>query len=136
MTEKTDLFGKARETRVQTRAAAKSMMEFARMVALAGIGAAALAKDETEQLASRLVERGAQARRELAGGLGSRAPQRCGWMRGRAERRMNRMLNRLNVPSRDDVAAINAKLATLSAKIDAMQATPGAIEDIEPSSQI
>ncbi len=136
MTEKNDLFGKARETRVQTRAAAKSMAEFVRMVALAGIGAAALAKDETEHLASRLVERGEQARREMSEGLSGRAGQRGGWMRGRAERRMGRMLNRLNVPTRNDMAAIDARVTTLSAKVDALGAAPGTVEDIDPTSQI
>lgn len=131
MTEKADLFGKAREARSHSRAAAKSMVELVRMMALAGVGAAALAKDETERLATRLIERGDQARRgrhsHLFGGQVSD-------LRGR---RVGSVLNRMNVPTREDLAEINAKIADLTAKIDAIQGEAGGkTEDIDPSTQI
>ncbi len=141
MTERSDLFGQARDARVHSREAARSMFGLARSFVLAGIGAMALAKDETEYVANRLVERGLEARRRMgrgAEGMADRMHDRGALAQSRMQGRMDEMLQRMNIPTRSDIASLNAKIAVLSAKIDAMNAQAGgeSTTSIDPASQI
>jgi poly(hydroxyalkanoate) granule-associated protein len=125
------------------------MAELARTLVLASVGAAALTKDKTQDLASRLVERGAQVRHEAqrmaegaAESVARRTNEQAEQGQARIGRRMEGVLGRMNVPTREDIIAVNAKLSVLSAKVDALLAQQGSGEsraasaDIDPSAQI
>ena len=60
MTEEVEV--KVREVAEDTKEAGSSFVELLRKVTLAGVGAVAMSRDETEQFVNKLVERGELAR--------------------------------------------------------------------------
>jgi len=104
------------------------MFDMARKVLLAGIGAAALAQDETEAFVKKLVERGGVAEQD-----GKRLMKEVlenrkkGAQRAEAEvdKRFEDLLGKLNVPTKSDIDALSAKIAALSKKVDELK-KPGA----------
>ncbi len=123
MTENVDMAGKVRAAREDTRAAAKSMMDLARAVFLAGIGAVALTRDETRAMMDKLVERGMLAEseaRKIVDSVTERGKEQGEQAQELVERQIEITLNRMNIPTHDDLAALNAKITILSDKIDAL----------------
>lgn len=97
---------------------------------LASFGAVALAQDEMEDLVNRLVERGAIAeadgkrmlkdvleRRKQAADRGA-APQRAP---DDVEQRVAGALAQLNIPTKDEIEALSAKITVLSKKVDELK---------------
>lgn len=102
---------------------------------LAGVGAVALAQDEMEDLVNRLVERG-----EIAEGDGKRMLKDVVEQRrktveqvqktaseyiehpGRAvddvEKRIETVMAKMNIPTKDEIEALSAKITALTRKID------------------
>lgn len=96
---------------------------------LAGIGALDLAREEVEKTVERLAARGEKARRERRERLRealARRRARLGRLEAKVDRGLNALVRRLNVPTKGDIEALNAKVEELSRKIDALQGTPPA----------
>lgn len=100
-------------------------IDAARNVLLASIGAVALAQDELEDIVTRLVDRGEIAEkdgRKMMKDLVERRKQKVQSSRSdigdELEDRIEKVLHRLNVPTKRDIEEINRKLALLSEKVD------------------
>lgn len=99
------------------------LLDIARKVLLAGVGAAALAGDEIEDFVNRLVERGEIAERDgrkLVKDVLERRKQTTG-IEERIDRQIEQFVARLNVPTKADVDALSSRIADLSKKIDALK---------------
>ncbi len=99
--------------------------ETLRKVLLASVGAMALATDEAEALISRLVERGQIAQeegRKLAQEMMAKSRERMETSRGKMEAsfdaRIEKALERLNVPSKAEIENLSESIDELSKKID------------------
>ncbi len=131
MNENASVSQQMHEARTQTRAAAKSVSELARTLTLAGIGAVALARDEAQALMDRMIERGVLAEREARKRmekLGERSKEQGDQAQSRLERQVEGVMARMNVPTKDDIASLNANVSILSAKIDTLLASQGPVE--------
>lgn len=106
-------------------------IDAARNVLLASIGAVALAQDELEDIVTRLVDRGEIAEkdgRKMMKDLVERRKQKVESSRSdigdELEDRIEKVLHRLNVPTKRDIEEINRKLAILSEKVDDLKKSP------------
>jgi poly(hydroxyalkanoate) granule-associated protein len=98
--------------------------ELARKVMFAGIGAAVLAQEEIEAFVKKLVERGELAEKDGEGLLAemhARRRERMSKVEEEVNKHVGRALERLNIPSKDEIAALNEKIAALNAKLDEMK---------------
>lgn len=105
-------------------------IDAARNVLLASIGAVALAQDELEEIVDRLVDRGELAEkdgRKLLKDLVERRKQKTERSRSELgedlERRIEKVMHRLNVPTKRDIDELSRKLAILSEKVDDLKKT-------------
>ena len=108
-----------------------SFVELLRKMLLAGVGAVAMSRDETEQLVAKLVERGELAQKDaekLLRDVQSRLRQSRPAVQGQAEKVTTRaqqgmedFLNRLNIPSKRDIEDLSAKFAQLAARVDELR---------------
>ena len=101
------------------------LLEPLRKMLLASVGAMALATDETEELISRLVERGQIAQeegRKLAQEMMAKSRERMEARRENFESaldaRIEKALERLNVPTKAEIESLSASIDELSKKID------------------
>jgi len=100
-------------------------------VVLAGVGAVAMSRDETEQLVAKLVERGELAQKDaekLLRDVRSRLRQsrpdvqeQAEKVTIRAQQGMEDFLNRLNIPSKRDIDDLSAKVAQLAARVEELR---------------
>jgi poly(hydroxyalkanoate) granule-associated protein len=112
----------------------KPMFDMVRKVLLAGMGAVALAQDEAEDFVNRLIERGEIAEKDgrgLVNELIERRKKKAEELREgteeQIEHRIERILARMNIPTKSSVAELDRKITSLSRKIDELkkaQATP------------
>ena len=108
-----------------------SFVELLRKVVLAGVGAVAMSRDETEQLVSKLVERGELAQKDaekLLRDVQSRlrpgradVQEQAEKVTTRAQQGMEDFLNRLNIPSKRDIEDLSAKIAQLAARVEELR---------------
>ena len=101
------------------------MLEMARKVLLAGIGAMALTQEEIEKFVDKLIERGEIAEkdgRKLIKDVMERRKRKTEEVRSDTEeqldKRMEEILNRMNIPTKSDIDALSAKITALSKKVD------------------
>lgn len=101
------------------------MLEMARKVLLAGIGAVALTQEEIEKFVSKLVERGEIAEkdgRKLIKDVMEKRRKKGEEVQDEVEdefgRRMEEVLARMNIASKSDIDELNRKLTTLTKKLD------------------
>jgi poly(hydroxyalkanoate) granule-associated protein len=99
-----------------------------RRVLLAGVGAMALAQEEVEDFVNKLIERGEIAEkdgRKLVNDImerrKSKSQESTHRLEEEVERRMENLLNRMNVPSKSDIEKLNAKITELSKKVDTLK---------------
>jgi poly(hydroxyalkanoate) granule-associated protein len=100
------------------------ILEASRKLMLASIGAVALAQDELEGLAQRLVERGQIAEQDskhLVREIMDRRRQETERAEEQVEKRVEELLQRMNVPTKSDIDALSAKIEALSKKIDELK---------------
>jgi poly(hydroxyalkanoate) granule-associated protein len=104
------------------------MLEMARKVLLAGIGAMALTQEEIERFVGKLVERGEIAEkdgRKLIKDIMERRRKKSAEVRSdtedEVEKRMEEVLGRMNIASKSDIDALNRKITTLTKKLDDLQ---------------
>lgn len=101
------------------------VLEMTRKVLLAGIGAVALTQEELEKFVSKLVDRGEIAEKdgrrlinEMVERRRSKAEEVSEESEAELDNRMQSMLHRMNIPTRDDIAELNRKITQLSKKVD------------------
>lgn len=104
------------------------MLEMARKVLLAGIGAVVLAQEEIEEFVNKLVERGEIAEqdgRRLMKDVVERRKKKAEEVRSgteqQFEQRMEEILDRMNIPSKNDIDDLSKKIAALSRKVDQLK---------------
>ncbi len=101
------------------------MLEMARNVLLAGIGVVALTQEEVEKFVHKLIERGEIAEkdgRRLINDLKEKRLRKSEEASVEAEEsyegRMEEVLARMNIPSKNDIDALSRKITTLTEKVD------------------
>jgi poly(hydroxyalkanoate) granule-associated protein len=102
------------------------LFESARRVLLAGIGAFALAQDEIEDFVDKLVERGEIAEKDgkkLVREVMEKRKKTSKGAEGEMNKRVQDMLDRLNVPSKSDIESLSEKIAALTKKVDELKKT-------------
>jgi polyhydroxyalkanoate synthesis regulator phasin len=97
--------------------------ENARKVLLAGIGAVALAQDEIEDFLNRLVERGEIAEKDARKLFKEVTEKRTRRAEKELDKRVEELLDRLNVPSKGDIETLSHKITTLTHKIEELKKT-------------
>jgi poly(hydroxyalkanoate) granule-associated protein len=132
MTEEVEV--QVREVAEDAKEAGHSFVELLRKVVLAGVGAVAMSRDETEQLVGKLVERGELAQKDaekLLRDVRSRLRQsrpdvqeQAEKVTIRAQQGMEDFLNRLNIPSKRDIEDLSAKVAQLAARVEELRKQP------------
>lgn len=90
----------------------------ARRLMLAYVGGVALAWDELEDLVERLVERGEVAEKDARKLLAELAEKRKTIS---SDSRVQSVLDRMDVPTKADIHALSAKIATLTAKVEELK---------------
>lgn len=104
------------------------LLEAARKVLLAGIGAVALAQEEIEDFVNRLVERGEIAEkdgRKLVREVVDRRKKDAEKAEDEISKRVEEVLDRMSVPTKADIEALGEKIAHLSKKVDELKKSQG-----------
>lgn len=99
-------------------------VEATRKVLLAGIGAVALAQEEIESFVNKLVERGEIAEKDgkkLVRDVMERRKKETQKAEDQLEKRMEDLLDRMNVPTKSDIEALSAKITALTKKVDELK---------------
>ncbi len=96
-------------------------MELTRKVMLAAVGAVGLAQDETEDFVNRLVKRGEIAEKDARKLLKEVTEKRRKTVEKRAEKQMDKVFDRMNIPSKADIEELNAKISILTAKVEELK---------------
>ena len=97
------------------------LFDAARKVLLASIGAVVLAQDEIEDFVKKLVERGEIAEREgkkLVIEIKDKRKMDAKKAEDEITKKVEDVLDRMNVPSKSDIDALGDKITTLSKKVD------------------
>lgn len=105
-----------------------SVADGLRRILMAGLGSIKLGQSEVESFVNRLVDKG-QLRETDARGIVSdflakskkQAEDTSKWVESEVERRMEQLLNQLNVPTKSDIDLLMQKVADLSEKLDQLQ---------------
>ena len=122
---KADIEELVEQVQQEAKEKASPLLDAVRRVLLASIGAAALAADEIEDFVNKLVERGEVAEKDgrklVRDVLERRKEMKMRPIEQKLDRQMDRFLTRLNIPTRDDVESLSARIADLSKKIDELK---------------
>ncbi|HEX7974587.1 MAG TPA: phasin family protein [Anaerolineales bacterium] len=100
------------------------LLDAARKVLLAGIGAVALAQDEIEDFVDKLVERGEIAEkdgRKLVREVMDRRKKDAEKAEDQVSKRVEEILDRMSVPTKADIDALGEKIAHLSKKVEELK---------------
>ena len=103
-----------------------SILESLRRVLLASIGVVALTFEEMGELVDKLVERGEIAEQEgkkLVSEIKEKRIKKTGEAEDVASTRMREMMDKMDIPTKSDIDALSAKIATLSKKVDELKKT-------------
>ncbi len=92
-----------------------------RKVLLAGIGAVALAQDEIEDFVNRLVERGEIAEKDARKLIREVTDKRRKSAEHELDKRLEDLLEQLNVPSKTDIDALGHKITALTHKVEELK---------------
>ena len=101
-----------------------SILESLRRVLLASIGVVALTIEEMGELVDKLVERGEIAEQEgkkLVSEIKEKRKKKTGEAEDVASTRMHEMMDKMDIPTKSDIDALSAKIATLSKKVDELK---------------
>lgn len=96
-------------------------LEISRKVLLASFGAVALAQDEIEDFVNRLVERGEIAERDARKLLREVTEKRRKSAEHEMDKRLEEVLDQLNVPSKADIDSLGHKITALTRKVDELK---------------
>jgi poly(hydroxyalkanoate) granule-associated protein len=101
-----------------------SILESLRRVLLASMGVVALTIEEMGELVDKLVERGEIAEQEgkkLISEIKEKRIRKTGEAEDVASTRMREMMDKMDIPTKSDIDALSAKIATLSKKVDELK---------------
>ena len=93
-------------------------------VLLAGIGAVALTRDEVEQFVEKLVDRGQIAEadgKKVVKDVMAKRKKATGRAESHLDKRIEEVLGRMNIPTKDEIEALSAKITTLTKKVDELK---------------
>jgi len=93
----------------------------ARKVVLAGFGAVGLAQDELEEFINKLVERGEIAEKDARKLMHEVTDKRRKSAEKQMDKRLDDILERMNVPSKTDIEALSHKITALTHKVDELK---------------
>ena len=106
-----------------------TFLEGLRRVLMAGIGVAVLAQEEIEDFVIKLVDRGEIAENDGRSLVSDVLERRRNAIQDRSkqagdgvDRRIEGMLNRLNVPTQSEIAGLSEQISELSKKVDELRA--------------
>ena len=106
-----------------------TLLEGLRRVLMAGIGVAVLAQEEIEDFVIKLVDRGEIAENDGRSLVSDVLERRRNAIQDRSkqagdgvDRRIEGMLNRLNVPTQSEIAGLSEQISELSKKVDELRA--------------
>jgi polyhydroxyalkanoate synthesis regulator phasin len=94
------------------------LVDSLRKVLLASIGVVAIAQEEAEDLINKLVERGEIAREEGRKLMQDMMAKRRERVEAGFDTRVESALQKMNVPTKDDLKAVERKLDELNKKLD------------------
>ncbi len=97
------------------------LFELTRKVVLASVGAVGLAQDELENFVNRLVKRGEIAEKDARKLLKEADDKRRKNSRGldkRVEKQLDKVMDRMNIPSKKDIDTLSIKISELSEKVE------------------
>ncbi len=100
------------------------LVEAVRKVLLAGIGAVVLAQEEAEDLVNKLVERGQIAEqdgRKILKDVMERRKKTTEKAEDALDKRVEELLDRMNVPTKTDLEALSAKITALTKKVEELK---------------
>ena len=104
------------------------LLEMTRKILYASIGAVALTQEEVEKFVNKLIERGEIAEqdgRKLIKDIMDKRRKKGEEVQADAQQqvngRMKDILDRMNIPSKSDIDALNEKITILTEKIDELQ---------------
>jgi polyhydroxyalkanoate synthesis regulator phasin len=97
------------------------LYEASRKVLLASIGAVALAQDEMEDFVNRLVERGEIAEKDARKLIREVTEKRRKSAEHAVDKRLEDLLEQLNVPSKADIDALGHKITALTHKVEELK---------------
>jgi len=112
------------ETKKNRSEERKRLLEAARKVLLAGIGAVALAQDEAEDFVEKLVERGEIAQKDgkkLIQEMIDKRKKNAEKVEDEIGGRVEEVLTRMKVPTKSDIEALSTKIADLSEKLEELK---------------
>ena len=96
-------------------------LELARKVMLASIGAVGVAQDEVEDFIDRLVERGEIAEKDARKLVKEVTEKRRKRAEHDIDKQMERLLERMSVPSKADIEALSLKITALTNKVEELK---------------
>lgn len=111
--------------------------EATRKVLLAAVGAVALAQEEIEDFVDKLVERGEVAEkdgRKLIKDTIEKRKKSAAKAEDKLDKRIEELLDRMNVPTKADIEALSVKITTLSKKVDELKMIRKVEEIAKPKS--
>lgn len=97
-----------------------------RKVLLASIGAVALAQEEVDEFVNRLIERGEIAEKDgkrLAKEVMEKRKKTAKKAEGEFTKQFEGIMERMSIPTKDDIAQLSKKIAELSKKVDELKKT-------------
>jgi len=105
-----------------------ALLETVRRVLMAGVGVVVLAQEEVEEFVNKLIERGEIAeqdgRKLINDVVENRKKQAADTKQATQEefdKRLEGLLDRLNVPTRGDINTLNDKVTELTAKVEELK---------------
>jgi polyhydroxyalkanoate synthesis regulator phasin len=101
-----------------------SILESLRRVLLASVGVVALTIEEIRELVDKLVERGEIAEQEgikLVIEIKEKRKKKTDSAEDLASSRMRELMDKMDIPTKSDIDALSAKIATLSKKVDELK---------------
>jgi polyhydroxyalkanoate synthesis regulator phasin len=117
-TTEVEMARKKEEAAKEEEKKASPLLEPLRKVVLASMGAVAIAQEEAEDLINRLVERGEIAREEGRKLMEDMSAKRREKVQAQFDKRVEATLDRMNVPTKADLRAVEKKLDELNKKLD------------------
>jgi polyhydroxyalkanoate synthesis regulator phasin len=108
---------KAKETVAEET---NKLQEALHRVMLTAVGAVGLVQDELEHFVNKAVERGEMAEKEARKTVHDVTEKRKGAEK-EVDKRFEDMLAKLNIPTKNDIAALNEKIADLTKKVEALK---------------
>jgi poly(hydroxyalkanoate) granule-associated protein len=104
------------------------LLEMTRKILYASIGAVALTQEEAEKFVNKLIERGEIAEKDgrklikdIMDKRHKKGEEVQADARQQVDSRMKNILDRMNIPSKSDIDALNEKITVLTEKIDELQ---------------